>query len=266
MSSERFESLPERKILSVFCTAGYPRLRDTTEVITRLARAGVDMIELGFPFSDPVADGPTIQASNQRSIENGMTLGLLFQQLAELRDSVEVPVLLMGYLNPVEQFGFERFAREAARCGVDGLIIPDMPFEEYRERYKRWYLEYGLSPVFLVTSRTDETRIRAFDDENPAFLYILSSDAVTGGTLEVSAKRDDFFKRVSSMGLRSKLIVGFGVTDGRTFESVTSHTHGAIVGSAFIKAIGGTSPCSADQQRSDFESPSVIENFINNFR
>lgn len=266
MPSSRFTELPLRPIVSIFCTAGFPRLHDTTEIISRLARAGVDMIEVGFPFSDPVADGPTIQASNQRAIENGMSVRALFEQLTEIRASVEIPLLLMGYINPVEQFGFDQFVKEAARCGIDGLIIPDMPFEEYQERYKRVYLEHGVSPVFLVTSRTEEDRIRAFDAENPAFLYILSSDAVTGGALEVSEKRDAFFKRVSEMGLQSRLIVGFGVSDAKSFTSVTRHTHGAIVGSAFIKAIGAVPAHDYDPERSDFERSSVIERFIETLR
>jgi tryptophan synthase alpha chain len=266
MKSKRLLSLPERPIFSVFCTAGFPRLRDTKEVLTRLAAAGVDMIELGFPFSDPVADGPTIQESNLRALRNGMTLSVLFDQLTELRRSVDVPVLLMGYLNPAEQFGFERFISEAARCGVDGLIIPDMPFEEYQDRYKPLYREYGISPVFLVTSRTDEDRIRSFDAEDPAFLYILSSDAVTGGALKDSRERDAFFERLAGMGLKSKLIVGFGVGDAPTFKTVTRRTHGAIVGSAFIKAIATVEARGADAERSDFARSSVIESFVQSFQ
>jgi tryptophan synthase alpha chain len=266
MKSKRLLSLPERSIFSVFCTAGFPRLRDTRDVITRLAQSGVDMIELGFPFSDPVADGPTIQESNLRALRNGMTLTVLFDQLSELRKSVDVPVLLMGYLNPAEQFGFERFIREAARCGIDGLIIPDMPFEEYQERYKPLYREYGISPVFLVTSRTDEERIRSFDAEDPAFLYILSSDAVTGGVLKDSRERDTFFERLAGMGLKSKLIVGFGVSDAPTFKAVTKRTQGAIVGSAFIKAIATVEAQDGDAERSDFARSTVIENFVQSFQ
>lgn len=265
MKSKRLLSLPERSIFSVFCTAGFPRLNDTREVLRRLAAAGVDMIELGFPFSDPVADGPTIQESNARALRNGMTVEVLFEQLTELRAVVDVPVLLMGYLNPAEQFGFERFIREASRCGIDGLIIPDMPFEEYQERYKPLYREYGISPVFLVTSRTEEDRIRAFDAEDPAFLYILSSDAVTGGVLKDSRERDAFFERLAGLGLKSKLIVGFGVGDAPTFKAVTNRTQGAIVGSAFIKAISATEASSNDSQRSDFARSSVIENFVQGF-
>lgn len=266
MKSKRLLNLPERSIFSVFCTAGFPRLRDTKEIITRLAEAGVDMIELGFPFSDPVADGPTIQESNLRAIKNGMTLTVLFDQIAELRGSIDVPVLLMGYLNPVEQFGFERFMREAARCGVDGLIIPDMPFEEYQDRYKPLYQEYGISPVFLVTSRTEQERIRAFDAEDPAFLYILSSDAVTGGVLKDSGDRDAFFERLAAMELKSKLIVGFGVGDAPTFKAVTKRTHGAIVGSAFVKAIAQVEGRNDEAERSDFARSSAIEKFVQLFQ
>ena len=266
MKSKRLLNLPDRSIFSIFCTAGFPRLGDTEEVLYRLATAGVDMIELGFPFSDPVADGPTIQDSNQRAIANGMSLPVLFAQIADLRGCVDVPVFLMGYLNPAEQYGFEKFVRDAARCGIDGLIIPDMPFEEYQERYKPLYKEYDISPVFLVTSRTEDQRIRAFDAEQPAFLYILSSDAVTGGALTDSQEREDFFVRLSRMGLQSKMVVGFGVGDPDTFKAVTKHTHGAIVGSAFVKALQSIEGRDDDLKRSDFATSSVIETFVKQFK
>ena len=266
MRSKRLLNLPDRPLLSVFFTAGFPRLHDTMELIKRLAAAGVDIIEVGFPFSDPLADGPTIQASNQRALENGMTLAFLFEQLAVLRSSVDIPVLLMGYLNPVEQFGFERFAHEAARCGIDGFIIPDLPFDEYQESYRSICVENGISPVFLVTSRTEAHRIHSFDAEEPAFLYILSSDAVTGGSVKISEQSEAFFRRISQMRLKSKTLVGFGVKDAQTFADVTRHTHGAIVGSAFIKAISTVERSSSDDQQSDFGSSGVIEMFIKSLR
>lgn len=238
MTCSRFLQLPAERALSVFFTAGFPRLGDTMPVLEALQESGVDMAEVGFPFSDPVADGPTIQESNLVALGNGMTVATLFEQLSGLRRSgVTMPVLLMGYLNPLERFGAESFFARAAECGVDGLILPDMPFDEYLDRYRALFKKEGLKPVFLVTSRTSEERIRAFDAEEPAFLYVLSSDAVTGGRAAVSEERDAFFKRLKEMRLKSKLIVGFGVSDRESFNAVTRHTAGAIIGSAFVRAV-----------------------------
>jgi tryptophan synthase alpha chain len=234
----RFDTLPEREVLSVFFTAGYPRRDDTVTILRALQAAGVHLVEIGFPFSDPVADGPTIQESNQRALAQGMNVAHLFEQLRGIREGgVSIPVILMGYLNPIERFGVERFFKTAAECGIDGFILPDMPFDEYLERYRPLYREYGMKPVFLITSRTEEGRIRAFDAEEPAFLYVLSSDAVTGGRAQVTHEREGYFKRLRDMKLRSKLLVGFGVSDRESYQAVTLHTHGAIVGSAFLRAI-----------------------------
>ncbi len=241
MACSRFEQLPSgRKALSVFFTAGYPRLNDTVRVAEALQAAEVDMLEIGFPFSDPVADGPTIQESSLAALGNGMTVAELFRQLEGLRrGGVTVPVLLMGYLNPLERYGRERFFADAFRCGVDGLILPDMPFDEYRINFKPLFEKYRLRPVFLVTSRSDDARIRDFDAEAPAFLYVLSSDAVTGGRTDVTGERDGFFRRLREMRLKSRLVVGFGVSDRESFAAVTRHTDGAIIGSAFVRAIAG---------------------------
>lgn len=266
MLLDRFSQLPQRPALSIFCTAGFPRRDDLIPLLERVQAAGADMIEIGFPFSDPIADGPTIQASNQRALANGMNLELLFEQLTDLRTKVTIPVLLMGYLNPVEQYGVSRFLEDAARCGVDGLILPDMPFEEYCQSYKAKFKSVGVKPVFLITSRTEPERIRMFDGEEPAFLYVVSSDAVTGGRLSVSEERAAFFERLSTMGLKSRLIVGFGVTDKANFEAVTARTHGAIIASAFLRALA-TLPASAHSPHvTDFESFKTIENFIGHIR
>lgn len=265
-STDRFQKLPNARALSIFFTAGYPRLHDTAPLLYKLAASGVDMVEIGFPFSDPVADGPIIQESNNVAIANGMKLSLLFDQLREIRTHTDIPILLMGYLNPVEQYGMERFLQDASTCGIDGVILPDMPFELYRSRYTSHFRQYGIRPVFLVTTRTPEERIRAFDAEDPAFLYLLSSDAVTGGALAVSAQRAEFFKSVSEMRLQSRLFVGFGVRDKSTFESVTRYTHGAIVGSGFIQAIRDLPAIGQDQQRSDVDSNYVVESYIQGLR
>jgi len=262
MTYSRCEQLPQRNALTVFYTAGHPRLNDTLPIISALQANEVDMVEIGFPFSDPVADGPTIQASNHVSLGNGMTVAKLFEQLEHLRTGeVTVPVLLMGSLNPIERYGRERFFERAAQCGVDGMIIPDMPFEEYLSRYKSLYERHGIKPVFLITSRTDEARIRAFDAENPAFLYVVSSDAVTGGTATVTEERDAFFKRLADMKLASRLLVGFGVSDRQSFQAVTKHTSGAIIGSAFVRALQHA-PQGASSTESD---RSVLQKIVSDF-
>lgn len=238
MSFDRFETLPRKRALSVFFTAGHPRRDDTLLILQALQRAGVDMVEVGMPFSDPVADGPTIQESSTAALAQGMTVALLLEQLETLRSSgVTYPVLLMGYLNPIEQFGRKEFFARAERCGIDGLIIPDMPFDEYLSEYKQLYARHGLKPVFLVTSRTSPERVHALDRENPAFLYLVSTDAITGGRAEVTEERQAFFKRIHDMGLNSPLVVGFGVTDRESFNTVTHHTNGAIIGSAFVRTL-----------------------------
>ena len=267
MTCSRFIQLPEQRALSVFCTAGYPRLRDTVAVVSALQASGVDMVEVGFPFSDPVADGPTIQESSLAAIRNGMSVEVLFAQLRELRSGeVTLPILLMGYLNPIEQYGRERFFSDAAQCGVDGLILPDMPFHEYQVRFKPLYEKHGLKPVFLVTSRTEPERIRAFDAERPAFLYVLSSDAVTGGRATVTGDREAFFRRLREMRLNSRLIVGFGVSDRDSFNAVTRFTDGAIIGSAFLRAIASL-PAGATADESDRkELREAVSKFVQQVR
>lgn len=263
---DKFEQLPKARALSIFYTAGYPRLNDTVPLLKKLAACGVDMLEVGFPFSDPVADGPIIQESNRIAIENGMNLSVLFEQLREIRLFTDIPVLLMGYLNPVEQYGIERFLSDASECGVDGAILPDMPFELYLKLYKPLFKKYGVRPVFLVTTRTPDSRIRAFDEEDPAFHYLLSSDAVTGGKVAVSEEREAFFKRVSEMGLKRPLFVGFGVRDRASFDSVTKFTRGAIVGSGFLKAVGDLPALSGDPKRSDLDGANIVESYIRGMR
>jgi tryptophan synthase alpha chain len=238
MKSDRMKHLPERAVFSLFFTAGYPKLGDTRVILKAAEEAGVDMVEIGFPFSDPVADGPTIQASNHVALANGMNVSVLFEQLRGMRTEVSIPVLLMGYVNPMLQYGVERFLTDASDAGVDAVIVPDMPFEEYRTLYAKSFERHRSKPVFLVTRRTDASRIREFDAAGPAFLYVVSSEATTGGKATVDTERDAFFKRLSDMKLKSRLIVGFGVADRSSFEAVTRHTSGAIVGSAFLRSLG----------------------------
>jgi tryptophan synthase alpha chain len=225
------------------------------------------MIEVGFPFSDPVADGPTIQASNHVALGNGMTVATLFEQLKVLRGGeITVPVLLMGSLNPIERFGRERFFEKAAQCGVDGMIIPDMPFEEYLARYKPLYERHSIKPVFLITSRTEHSRIRAFDGEKPAFLYVVSSDAVTGGKATVSDERDAFFRKLADMNLSSRLLVGFGVSDRESFQAVTKHTAGAIMGSAFVRALEKVPQGSSLHESDRLALQTTVSQFVTQIR
>lgn len=263
MTSNRFEQLPKNGALSIFFTAGYPRRDDTVQILKTLQQCEVDFVEIGFPFSDPIADGPTIQESNHVALANGMSVARLFEQLESVkRAEIGLPMLLMGYLNPVEQFGRERFFERAAACGIDGLILPDMPFDEYLSTYKPLYQKNGIKPVFLVTSRTDPERIKAFDAQAPAFLYVLSSDAVTGGKALVSQERDAFFQRLAGMGLTSRLIVGFGVSDRESFNAVTKHTSGAIIGSAFVRAVS-KAPQGESADTSDSTAlTSIVSEFI----
>jgi tryptophan synthase alpha chain len=268
MIENRFKTaLETKKALSIFFTAGYPRLNDTLPIISALTDSGADLIEIGFPFSDPISDGPTIQESSQIALKNGMSLKALFKQLSEVRSVTSIPLLLMGYINPVEQYGFESFLSDAARCGVDGAIIPDMPFDRYQSEYKPLFKRHGVKPVFLVTTRTPQERIKAFDQEEPAFLYLLSSDAVTGGAVSITQDRDDFFRRVAAMGLKSPLIVGFGVRDRETFNSLTRHTNGAIIGSAFTRALSSVVASPTDSARSDEAGlRAVVKEFIEGIR
>ncbi len=267
MTCSRFEQIPQRRALTVFFTAGYPRLNDTLSILSALQASEVDMIEIGFPFSDPVADGPTIQESNHVSLGNGMTVERLFEQLANLRTGeITVPVLLMGSLNPIERYGRERFFERAASCGVDGFIIPDMPFEEYMNRYKPLYERYGIKPVFLITSRTEPARLKAFDAEKPAFIYVVSSDGVTGGKAAVTEERESFFKRLAEMKPASRLLVGFGVSDRESFDAVTKHTSGAIIGSAFVREIQHAPPGGAPDVSDPQSLGTIVSDFIKRVR
>lgn len=267
MPTNRFSLLPERQALSVFFTAGYPRLKDTVPLLKALQASSVDMVEVGFPFSDPVADGPTIQESNLIALRNGMSVATLFEQIAGIREEgVSYPILLMGYLNPVEQYGRARFFQHAARVGVDGLILPDMPFGQYLSSYKELFVRNGLKPVFLVTPRTSVERIHAFDAEAPAFLYVLSSDAVTGGKVAISDERDAFFKKLKEMNLRSRLIVGFGVSDRESFKLVTRHTSGAILGSAFVRAVSSVVEGVSSSQSDETHLTTLVSEFLQGVR
>ncbi len=222
-------------LLSIYFTAGYPELNSTVNIAEALEKAGADFLEIGFPYSDPVADGPTIQQSSQHALDSGMNLNLLFEQLKDLRNKVTIPVLLMGYVNPMIQYGVERFCKTAAEVGVDGIIVPDLPIYEFENLYKDMFARYGLSNIFLVTPHTSEQRIRKIDELSNSFIYLLSSSSVTGGSLNVSDKIEGYYKRIKAMQLKSPTIIGFGISNNQTFTKACEYANGAIVGSAFVK-------------------------------
>lgn len=224
----------DKKLLSIYFTAGYPKLNDTISIIQELEKNGVDMIEIGLPFSDPLADGPTIQESSTQAIENGMTTSLLFEQLKEIRKTVQIPLIIMGYFNPMMQFGMEQFCQKCAEVGIDGLIIPDLPLYVYENEYKETFEKYGLKNVFLITPQTSNERITQIDAISDSFIYMVSSAAVTGSQSGFGNEQMDYFKRISDFKLKNPQIVGFGIKDKETFNQATQHQKGAIIGSAFI--------------------------------
>jgi tryptophan synthase alpha chain len=229
-----------KDLLSVYFTAGHPDLNNTVAIAEALEKAGVDFLEIGFPYSDPVADGPVIQASSQMALNAGMNLNLLFEQLGELRQRVTIPILLMGYANPMVQYGVERFCQKAAEVGVDGVIVPDLPMYEYELLYKDVFAKYGISNIFLVTPQTSEDRIRKIDGLSNSFVYLLSSASITGNALQLNDQVDTYFARIKAMQLKNPTIVGFGIADNAAFKKACEFNNGAIVGTAFVKFLGST--------------------------
>lgn len=232
--NELFKNKKE-PILSIYFTAGYPNLNSTLDIAEALEKAGADFIEVGFPYSDPLADGPVIQNSSQIALQNGMNLPILFEQLKDLRKRVSIPVLLMGYVNPMLQYGVEKFCNSCAEAGVDGIIVPDLPMDEYENLYKNYFVVNNLSNIFLVTPQTSEERIRRIDELSNGFIYLLSSSSTTGKDLKVSNETDAYFKRIGDMKLKNPTMIGFGISDRKSFNKAAEYTRGAIVGSAFVK-------------------------------
>lgn len=243
----RIQTLFKQKsnnVLNVYVTAGYPNLNDTLTIMQALEANGADLIELGMPYSDPLADGPVIQQSSSIAIANGMTIETLFAQLKDLRNSVSVPVILMGYMNPVLQYGFEKFCADAAAVGVDGLILPDLPEYEFETEYGAIIQQYGLDFIFLVTPETSEERIKKLDSLSSGFLYAVSSSSTTGGDKAFSPVQE-YLQRLQSYQLRNPVLVGFGVKDKASFEAAAAYSNGAIIGSAFIKSLDGAADVTA---------------------
>jgi tryptophan synthase alpha chain len=252
--NQLFEKKKE-KILSIYFTAGFPLLNDTVKIIQQLEQAGVDLIEIGMPFSDPTADGPTIQRSSEIALKNGMSLKLLFSQLKDIRKSVDIPLILMGYLNPVLQFGVEKFCISCKEAGIDGVILPDLPLEEFGEQYHNYFHENNLHNIFLISPQTPENRIRQIDDISTGFIYMVSSASTTGAEKKAENFQLEYFKKIQQMNLKNPYLIGFGISNHESFKNACSYASGAIIGSAFITAL-----------QKEKEPARVIELFIKSIK
>ncbi len=252
----RLTTLFQRKtsdVLNVYFTAGFPQLDDTVPILKSLQEAGADLVEIGMPYSDPVADGETIQRSNQQALNNGMTVATLFEQLQDIRQQgITVPILLMGYLNPVVQFGIEKFCQQCQATGVDGVILPDLPLEVFEREYQPLFTKYGLKNVFLVTPQTSAARVRQLDGLADGFIYLVAAAGTTGAQTDMNADVDAYLSRTKALGLRNPTLVGFGISDAASFAAASKHTTGAIIGSAFIRLLQNTPAEGQRQAIQDF--------------
>jgi tryptophan synthase alpha chain len=230
-------TLKKNRILSVYFTAGYPNLNDTASILKELENAGVDMIEIGMPFSDPLADGPVIQHSSTVALKNGMSLAILFKQLEGIRKEISIPLILMGYINPVLQYGVENFCKKCKEVGVDAVILPDLPLFEYQKHYQPIFAKYGIENVLLISPMTSNERIKQIDDASNSFIYMVSSSSTTGQKNKFNEEQVAYFKKIAALQLKNPLLVGFGISNTETFNQVCEYTCGAIVGSSFVKAL-----------------------------
>ena len=228
------------KILSIYFCAGHPTLEGTAETIKTLEKKGVDMIEVGIPFSDPMADGPVIQDAATKALRNGMSLKKLFSQLEGIRSDVNMPLILMGYLNPIMQFGFEAFCKRCTEVGIDGVIIPDLPFKDYLEEYKPVADKYDIRIIMLITPETSDERIRFIDEHTDGFIYMVSSAATTGAQKEFGDQKQAYFSRINAMNLKHPRMIGFGISNKQTLEAAQANAAGAIIGSKFVKLMEET--------------------------
>ena len=226
------------KLLSIYFSAGHPELEDTVPILRALQDSGVDMVEIGLPFSDPLADGPTIQESSTLALRNGMSTEKLFQQLENIRENIHIPLVLMGYFNPMMQYGIERFCQKCQAIGIDGLIIPDLPVDLYHLHYKELFDQYNLYNMFLISPQTSEERIRYIDSVSSGFIYMVSSASVTGAQSTFGNTQEAYFRRIAEMQLHTPQVVGFGISNAETYRAATRFSRGAIIGSAFIKFLG----------------------------
>ncbi len=237
---DKLFSEKKNNILSIYFTAGYPNLEDTVKIIKALEKSGADMVEIGIPFSDPLADGPVIQESSQAALKNGMSLKKLFEQLSNIRKDFSMPMIMMGYLNPVIQYGIEEFCRDCQKTGIDGVILPDLPIKEYMESYRKTFHQYGLHNIFLITPQTSEERIKLMDSLDGGFVYVVSSSSTTGAKDKIIDEQESYFKKINKMGLTKPRVIGFGISNYDTFSKACKYANGAIIGSAFIKAIANS--------------------------
>ena len=225
----------DKNYLSIYFTCGYPKLDDTTKVILALEKSGVDFIEVGLPYSDPLADGPTIQESSQKALENGINLDIIFEQLLTIQETNKTPLVLMGYLNQLLKYGEDKFCQKVVDCGIDTVIIPDLPMVEFERHYQQLFEKHGITNVFLITPHTSEDRIKKIDSYSKAFIYVVASASITGVKGDISNQQVEYFERIKAMNLKSKLIIGFGISDKETFTTACNYANGAIIGSAFIR-------------------------------
>jgi tryptophan synthase alpha chain len=225
----------DKNLLSIYFTSGYPKLDDTIKVIAALGKCRVDFIEVGLPYSDPLADGPTIQESSQKALENGINLDIIFEQLLTIKEVNKTPLVLMGYLNQLLKYGEDKFCQKVIDCGIDTVIIPDLPMVEFENHYQQLFEKYGITNVFLITPHTSVERIKKIDSYSKAFIYVVASASITGAKGEISQEQTAYFERIKAMNLKSTLIVGFGISDKSTFNTVCEYVNGAIIGSAFIR-------------------------------
>ena len=230
-------SKKKKGVLNIYFTAGYPKINDTLRIARTLEAAGVDIIEIGIPYSDPIADGPTIQDSSQKALDAGMSLKLLMRQLQDLRKHIKIPVILMGYINPVLQYGFTKFCQDCKEVGIDGVILPDLPMQEYAEMYQVTFEEYGIYNIFLMTPLTSEKRVLQINEASKGFIYMVSSASITGAKQEVSQAQIDYFERIQKMSLSVQRLIGFGISNKETFDNACQYASGAIIGSAFINQL-----------------------------
>tara|TARA_X000000950_G_scaffold61216_1_gene74558 strand:+ start:12542 stop:13309 length:768 start_codon:yes stop_codon:yes gene_type:complete len=229
----------KNNILSIYFTAGYPSLNDTTEIIKTLDECSVDLIEIGMPFSDPIADGPVIQDSSNIAIKNGMNTSILFRQLKQIRNITQIPIVLMGYLNPVYQYGYENFINKIIDCDIDGVIIPDMPLSDYVNNFKNQFDKFNISFISLISPNTSDKRIKEIDSISNGFIYVVSSSSITGKRSDFSDEQINYFKRIEDLKLINPKIIGFGISDKDSYRSACQYSNGAIIGTSFIKALSG---------------------------
>jgi len=236
-------------ILSIYFTAGHPQLETPIAILSELEKSGVDMVEIGMPFSDPLADGIVIQDSSTKALKNGMSIKILFSQLKDIRNNSKIPLLLMGYLNPVLQFGVEKFCIKCKEIGIDGIILPDLPLDEYQEKYKQVFDKYDLRFIFLITPQTTDERIKMIDSLSNGFIYMVSSASTTGAKGTIAEKQIEYFNKIKSLNLKNPLIIGFGISNKETFTYACRYANGAIIGSAFVKMINNSENLKLDIPR-----------------